>query len=267
MISFIEFCNNRNNWFLRESTLSIKHFIQDYLSNPGDFTPIAALGDWLDENGETELSELIKEVFNELNQHPPRHDSTTNSPVRNLLKKIYRKTYTNLDVNNGHLIIFNGGRGRWEKVDFDSLDQEQIKQVVLLILGDWVKSLRSYDSIDQNKIPETFVDKKSFEFWNRWTEQIGSSMFMLNAYGNNAEYMRNYIRDINDYLLHFKAEAEPMLPALKKFPKSKEMVNTLRNNIQRCIDYTRELADRGIDVSSLEKTLQDIDSWLQRNFS
>jgi hypothetical protein len=45
------------------------------------------------------------------------------------------------------------------------------------------------------------------------------------------------------------------------------MANTLRNNIQRCIDYTRELADRGIDVSSLEKTLQDIDSWLQRNFS
>jgi hypothetical protein len=266
MISFIEFCNNRNDWFLRESTLSIKHFIQDYFSNPGDFTPIAALGDWLDENGETELSELIKEVFNELNQHPPRHDGTINSPVGNLLYKIYINIGDPIfSIKNGHLIILHGGRR--EKVDLDSLDQERIKQVVLLILYDWVDVLRSYDSIDQNKIPETFFDKKSFEFWNRWTKEISSYMFTLNKYGSDAEHMRDYIRYKNEDLLHFKAEAELMLPTLKKFPKSKEMADKLRNNIQRFTSYTRELTDRGIDVLSLEKTLQYIDSWLQRNFS
>jgi hypothetical protein len=247
-------------WFLKESTLSIKHFIQDYLNNPGDFTPIAALGDWLDENGETELSELIKEVFNELNQHPPRHDGTKNSPAGSLLYKIYRKIDYNFNVRNGNL------RNRREKVDFDSLDQEQIKQVVLLILYDWLNALRSYNSIDQNKIPEKLVDKKAFEFWDRWIFQINHLVNLLNTYRYNAEHIRSIIRDTNDNLLDFKAEAEPMLPTLKKFPKSKEMANTLRNNIQRFTPYIRELTDRGVDFSFLEKVLQDIDSWLQRNF-
>jgi hypothetical protein len=266
MISFIEFCKNRNNWFLKESTLSIKHFIQDYLNNPGDFTPIVALGDWLDENGETELSELIKEVFNELNQHPPRHDGTTNSPVVSLLKKISRKIgHSIFSIKNGHLIMFNGGR--WEKVDFDSLDQEQIKEVVLLILYDWVNALRSYNSIDQNKIPEKLSDKKSFEFWNRWTKEISSSVFTLNTYGNDVEYIHSLIRYINEYLLHFKAEAEPMLPVLKKFPKSKKMADTLRSILKRFTHYMRKFASRGANISSLQKNLQDVDSWLQRSFS
>jgi hypothetical protein len=311
-------------WFLRESSgTDIRSLLQDYLDKPGDFSAISVIGDWLnDTGGDSQLADLIGNVYDELNQHPPRWtlrgaaDMATspqkNSPVKKLGDKIHARLRSlrsddgnrDLEINNGHLYrdMFDPQTNvsRFQPVTLDELNDKEVEKVVLLVLQDWLASMKNFGVVSGfserfrkkdnspmygfDEMPQKMSDRKAFQFWLRQISQfsdMGWGFHQVTTNGPQADHYDNETLQaqsghVVELVRAFEREIKGMMPVLRSFPRSKEMALHLAQEMMQTAIYMHDAVNRnGVDTRShqnqgevvrAETLLENTARWLRRTF-